>query len=568
MVLIGIGKLLSEGLLKVPPYQRDYAWEREHVQELLRDLSEAISERAIEYFLGTVVISESENGVGEVTDGQQRLATTVIILAAIRDYLIAQEDDERAGEIENTYLFKKDLRSLEKFPLLTLNLRDKAYFEAHIIERRSAEPPISRPASKSKKRNAASVPLSNQRLAAAREEVATFVEQLVNIHGKNPIDHLMDWVDFIEKKAKVIWVRVPDSANAFTIFETLNDRGLELAISDLLKNFLFAKAVPDRLESVQADWISMTSVLEAASSEENTVVGFIRHYWSSYNGLTRERELFREVKRLVTTPKQASELVSNLQRTAVIYAALLNPSHELWRKYGVSAAGHIATLNLLRMTQLRPLLLAVFDSMDAENVRQSLRLLVACAVRVMIVGSRSGTLEETYSNLAKEARGGKIPDAPSLRKAIANVFPSDKEFGEKFAVATVSRDDLARFYLSSLEKIAAGDESQDTIANPNSEEVNLEHVLPENPGGNWGHIPVDDQRGLVKRIGNLALLSAKGNAKAGNCGFTEKKPFYRNSSFELTKRIARFKSWDADAIGKRQMELAELAIKAWSNKFA
>src|SRR5262245_47022652 len=104
----GIGNAIANHKLTVPMYQRDYAWEITHIEELFADLGNAILKKEKEYFLGPVVVTqnETEHKLGaelqsekerlEVVDGQQRLATISILLAAIRDYLLDRGDEERA----------------------------------------------------------------------------------------------------------------------------------------------------------------------------------------------------------------------------------------------------------------------------------------------------------------------------------------------------------------------------------------------------------------------------------------------------------------------------------------
>lgn len=82
----GIGSVLEHGRLRVPLNQREYSWEETHVNDLFQDLAGAI-DRGKTYFLGTMVLTGGADFVPEVTDGQQRLATTTILLAAIRDWL-------------------------------------------------------------------------------------------------------------------------------------------------------------------------------------------------------------------------------------------------------------------------------------------------------------------------------------------------------------------------------------------------------------------------------------------------------------------------------------------------
>src|SRR5205807_7567912 len=90
----GIGAALSHNRLVVPMNQRDYAWEEEHVQDLFQDFAQAITHGT--YFLGTIVLTHGEQDGPEVSDGQQRLATTTILLAAIRDYLFENNNKTRA----------------------------------------------------------------------------------------------------------------------------------------------------------------------------------------------------------------------------------------------------------------------------------------------------------------------------------------------------------------------------------------------------------------------------------------------------------------------------------------
>lgn len=83
--LEGVAHVLSDNRLRVPVFQRSYAWEASNVKELLQDLSGAMKSGATEYFLGSIVVSTEHSGMLEVVDGQQRLATVSIILAQIRN---------------------------------------------------------------------------------------------------------------------------------------------------------------------------------------------------------------------------------------------------------------------------------------------------------------------------------------------------------------------------------------------------------------------------------------------------------------------------------------------------
>ena len=101
---MGIGQLLHHGRLTVPPNQRSYAWQEEQALDLLQDVEEAISSNDSDYFLGTVVLVDDGNADPAIADGQQRLATTTLILARIRDRLLKMGRDARAASIDNDFL--------------------------------------------------------------------------------------------------------------------------------------------------------------------------------------------------------------------------------------------------------------------------------------------------------------------------------------------------------------------------------------------------------------------------------------------------------------------------------
>ena len=84
--LLGTGTVLKRNRLAVPLNQREYSWTERNVQDLFQDLSEAMTSGKQAYFLGVIVLTTGEEDKLEIADGQQRLATTTILLAAIRDF--------------------------------------------------------------------------------------------------------------------------------------------------------------------------------------------------------------------------------------------------------------------------------------------------------------------------------------------------------------------------------------------------------------------------------------------------------------------------------------------------
>jgi len=553
--LLGIGQAIYNKMLAVPFYQRSYLWEDKHILDLFSDTKNAINNGESEYFLGTIVTTKNETTRPEVSDGQQRLATVTILLCAIRDYFFnsaTTENQTRAQNITSRYLYFQDLTTLDTTPKLKLNDADNEFFSKRVLSKPDSPDRAITPSKE-----------SHKKILRACELAKQFVAELAK--SSQPEEELSSLVTYIHDSLKVIWVSVPDDANAFVIFETLNDRGLALAISDLLKNYLFGIS-SDRITEVQQRWIQMISTLEAIDNEEITVT-YIRHFWSSKYGSTREKDLYNQIKSNVRNKTQALSFSTDLAQNAKLYSAMLNTSHELWQKYGPTTREHMNTLNLLRMIQIRPLILAVLSKFSVPEAQKALRLMVSWVVRFLIVGGLGGgTLETHYSLSARDIYSGSIKTAKQLSDQLKKIIPTDAKFQDSFSAATVSTQYLARYYLRVLEQQQRGNTNPEFIPTENTDIVNLEHVLPQNPSNLWNYISDEDKALYCKRIGNLALLTIPINTQAGNDSFKFKKPFYNQSAYLLTNDPANYDSWDKNSIANRQIALAAIAVKAWPLK--
>lgn len=558
----GLGHILQDNVLFVPTYQRSYAWKTEHVTALLEDVAGAILKKsqggAAEYFLGSVVVIKKEDPDRslEVVDGQQRLATTSIIIAAIRDYFFRMNDDEAATALEKTYLRWFDLVSREHPPRLRLNETDNDFYNATILAR-----------PRDRQKGVTATKTSHRRIAAAYRVASTYISKQAALYGKqDAAKKMVQWVDFLKDSAQVIRVTVQDDADAFVIFETLNDRGLELSTSDLLKNYLFGLS-GTRVGETKERWLAMTGALETVTRREVTV-DYIRQLWASIYGIIRKRELFYEIKKTVSNKQAAIDFATELADSAVLYAAILNPSHEVWGRYGTASKQAIATLRLLRMERVRTLLLAILKFFSDAELKISLQYLVAISVRLIMGGQPGWTVETALAAAAVKVRSKDIKTASDLAKELSKIVPDDEEFERRFAVAHVTNAQLARYYLRSLEEAFIGDPCPIEVINEREDEVNLEHILPEKGRDpHWMHIPEDEAPSLARRIGNMTLVTAQANTVAANGPFSEKLAVYaKSNATRLTKHLAQKYAgsvWGGRQINEWQSILAKLAVKAW-----
>lgn len=364
--------------------------------------------------------------------------------------------------------------------------------------------------------------------------------------------------------SKLVSVSVGSESSAFVIFEVLNDRGLDLSITDLLKNYVFRTAA-DRVEEAQAAWAQMTTIISEVASEPE-LKNFVRHYWTAMHGMTRERELYDAIKKDISSKAKAVEFVKALAKASFFYAGLSNPASDQWDDFRPAVRQAIEVLDQLGVSQLRPLVLAIFQHFSTDEIAKALPAIVSWSVRFLICGSGgSGTLETAYADRAKDVSSGKATTAAALWEAMKTIVPDDLTFRSKFATATVSKADLAKYYLRVIEQQSKSPDDE-TIVNPDQGKVNLEHILPRNPGEGWAHIPAAQIPALIKRLGNLTLLATRLNSKAANAGFDEKKKHFAKSAIAMTKGLCAITDWSPGEIAKRQEAMAAIAIKAWPSK--
>lgn len=548
---LGIGSVLARHTLHVPPNQREYSWTDREITALFYDFSRAISENASEYFLGSLVTIPRKPGVLEVVDGQQRLATATILLAAIRNYLKGRGpgDDMVVEDIENRFLSSIDRGARERVSKIRLNVLDNAFFGQRIMNNNDSVEAMA---------------TSHRLIDSAARLACEHVKKIVSVHNeKDHGDVLNKWIDFIEHKAIVILLKVPDDVNAYRMFETLNDRGLRTSQSDLVKNFLFGES-SDRLPEVQHKWASMKGILESVD-EDDITINFLRQMLISLHGYLREPDVYEKVQANARGSSQALHFMTQLESGAADYVAMLNPEHEAWNRYPATTRRAIQTLVMLRMRPIRPVILSISRTFSPEETDKALRFLVNMSVRFLIVGGgRSGSVEQALASVAKEVSDGVIVTTKALSTALARSIPTDTQFEEQFKVATVSQSYLARYYLRSLEMQVKGEPDPCFIPNDDQQAINLEHVLPKNPEGNWPQFTQDTADAFYRRLGNMVLLQARFNSDLRSASFAEKKKAYKDSPYELTRQLGVEPEWNTESIAKRQAILAKSAVRTWS----
>lgn len=552
-------ELLSNGkTYVVPAYQRDYSWKAEHWEDLWEDLV-TVADTGDDHYMGALVLESGERKHFRIIDGQQRLATLSILILATVDYLYdlaaagieSDSNLERAALLESSYLGGKDPSSLRITPKLKLNANDDDFFQLNLAQRKAPQGGIRGLRDSEKllwecfqffKRRV------QERFLASRlgKEVAAFVSEIVT------------------EKLVFISVRVQDQLSAYTVFETLNARGLELTETDLLKNYLLSLA--DRLsksqmEPVLRQWARITSRAGISSFPD-----FLRHHLNSHREYVRQKQLFKTIKRDITTLDHVFALLDRLEKDAAWFEALGDHSSEFWLDYQ-GAGEQVRVLNLFNVSQFTPLVLAAKDVFTkSQDIVEILRFCAVVSVRFNGVSKRSThILEEVYNRAALAIRRQPSLTVTEVRQALRAVYIPDNEFEADFSTLRLKNRGTAgkrlRYMLAKIEKQLSGADINDEAMT-----ATVEHILPENPGETgWEHFTNDAHERSCDRVGNYSLLErGLNNQQAGNAAFTVKQQAYGKSKYQTSSRLLDYADWTEESIGRRQVELARIAKTVWS----
>ncbi len=552
-------ELLSNGKsYSVPPYQRDYSWKQEHWEDLWEDLMNAETNRE-DHYMGSVVVESGERKLFRIIDGQQRMATLSILILACVDYLYAlaaenvdaAANNERALLLESSYLGAKDPTTLRITPKLKLNANDDDFFQLNVAQRKRPQGGL-RGLRDSEKLLWDCFTFFSRKVQEKfsrrkkGEEIASFVGETVT------------------ERLVFISVRVQDQLSAYTVFETLNARGLELTETDLLKNYLLSLA--DRLsksqmEPVLRQWARITARVGIASFPE-----FLRHHLNSQREYVRQKQLFKTIKRDVTTLDHVFALLDRLETDAAWFEALNDYSSQFWLDYP-GAREHVRVLNLFNVSQFTPLVLAAKDAFAApQDMAEILRYCAVISVRFNGVGRRSThILEEIYNRAALEIRRGTVTALLALRQSLRAIYIPDDEFEADFAALRLRNRSTSgkrlRYFLAKIEKQLSGADIGDEAMT-----ATVEHILPENPGETgWEHFSPEAHERSYERVGNYSLLERTLNGQqAGNAAFPQKREVYARSQYRTSQELTEYTQWTEETIARRQAGMASVAKAVWA----
>jgi len=534
----------STEIFKLPLYQRPYAWTKDQWVDLLEDILSLPKDGS--HFFGAIVIvptNKPTQGFESfyVIDGQQRLATILIWLSVIRDKIKKEKNGLGLAEyIENSFLFSN------------------SYWEDRVIECPKFE------LGEHDDKNLKNVLDGN--INEKEHAIYKCYEFYKNAEYPNDI-----WQTIL-KNIFIVRINAHNYFNAFKLFETLNDRGLELSAADLIKNYLLmnTSSNKDIFNNCINEWEEMYQKIR-----DKNPVKFIRRYMlANYKGKFSESNLYQHVR---------SRLENNLPDQYLQLAKKLNVSSSIYKKIFESSFGDYKInkkLNELKIVEVSPsftLLIKIMplyekDKISRDDTLKIMEMIEAFHIRWGICGQSTGRLDQIYNEICDgleqknfEEYLGYIEGKLS-RYVKENV--DDEIFKHNFASRNFKFGEKRTKYILWKLSNPAGELILDI------NEIETEHIMPQTLSEQWIN-DLQKQTGqdknqiivlheeMLNHIGNLTIIKQSWNRSMSNRVFEQKKNDYNKSEIPITKELENQNQWVFNDIESRSKKFSEKAVKIW-----
>ena len=534
---------------EIPTYQRPYSWEKEQVGELVDDLLNAMERNDQEpYFLGSIVLVKDEmDSKSEVIDGQQRLTTLSMLFCVLRELA---SDSIKAG-LDNRIREAGDplLGTPDRF---RVNLRqlDKGFFHDNVQDGGHLEQFL--------KLDSATFTTDSQKQIF--ENVAYLYDRMGQLDEKTRDD----LARYIIRYCYLVVVTTEDKGSAYRIFSVMNDRGLSLSPTDILKAELVGAMVIPKDEREYGDkWEEIER--ELGRDDFQNLFGHLRMIYLKTKQQKTLQEEFQD-SILESTPEKAKEFIDKvLEPYSDVYGEVARASYE--SSEGAESVNlYLRHLNRLDNSDWVPPAMAFFHR--NQHNKDSLfrftkdleRLAYGMFIRRADVNERIRRYADVLHAIERDENlwleEGPLQLKDSEKTEILNALDGPIYLQTRVRLPVVLR-------LDNLLTDAGAHYQHSTIT--------IEHVLPQNPAADsqwmkW--FPNDDERAQwTHRIANLVLLSWRKNSSASNREFERKKSEYFQrkgvTPFALTTQVVNESEWTPKVLSHRQGQLINAFKKEW-----
>jgi len=550
--------------IRVDDYQRTYSWTADQIDDLLADISETVRTRE-NHFFGTLIFQIEAGGNAKVVDGQQRLSTIFIIMAKLRDAIEALGPEYHnlpvnehrrlpIAVLSKAYEFlysdlEKGITRFHTNPFLDELLQESVFWSSphqKSVLKRGA--PISKAMRKAILKIRASV---DETLKAFDEPV----DKLVAIN---------EMIDAIRSRFLVLRVQTSKTSESLEIFLTLNNRGLPLGPSDLVRGHIMSLRThgesPQRereiFETMLREWKTVTDRVEDAEA-------YLRHYLvATTEEKIQKKVIFRHIETALEDDEahlrktKAIKLWDDIVQSSEFYSQTISPS------MGGKTQYYIEIMNRILKSYRIPVFATLkADYTDSEK-EEIIRLIYVLSIRWVMDGGNAQVLEDYFQTNCTAIRGkaGANEIQLDLKTKIKSLNLDSRGFFETDGDA----DFIGKAVLHAIDLNLS--HANDYALN---RDIHLEHIAPQSPTPHWKESllgnadgPTEEYDKITCSLGNLTLLDKDLNTEAQQQPINEKvSNWYRDATPKMTRDFDDLDGpllWNLDFIGKRLDWLTEM----------
>lgn len=536
---------------RIPNFQRPYAWEPEHAEQLLTDLVDFLDGKDSEpYFLGSIVLIKGVGPESEVVDGQQRLTTLTILLAVLRDVTKNQELKQAINQL--IVQPQAIILGLAAEPRLKLHKRDAQFFSDR-VQTMGAIPGLLDLDPATLKTDAQRAILANAK--ALHAMVVDWTE-----------GQLLDLVQLLGGRTVMVVVSTPDLDSAHRIFSVMNARGRDLSPADIFKSHIIGDLNGDE---VMADECAQRWEDAEEALGRDAFADLFLHIRMIFAKEKAQHGLLKEFPSQVLSqflPGNAKSFVTDvLAPYAEAYEQISDKS------YVASHGAEKVNAWFRRLSQLdsqdwRPAALWAVrhHGQDPDYLDEFLRSLERLAASFFIRRVYATPRVRRYAELLRQLEGsGTDLNLPAFELSDIERRDTLAQLNGPVYLATKTR----KYVMLRLNELLAPDAGivYDFPL------ITVEHVLPQRPdaSSHWMADFSPQQRAYwTHRLANLVLLNRAKNAEAQNFAFNRKKEKYFTGKlgvapFPLTIQVVNHASWTPEVLEARQRMLVGQLAAEW-----
>jgi len=547
---------------RAPVFQRFYVWKERQLDVLIEDIDLADPESG--QFLGAIVLKDLGKLEGPTSptnylmvDGQQRLTTFYLLLAAFAKIAREHGDADSSQFIAATYLAESKSPKFADRPKLVPTLQDRSslweILSSNVpeIDWKFSDDPAE------ERRNA-----SDNITPQWRRMVKYCESAFLDSEGTFLKDAFETALRSIQENLKLIVITLEEGDDANAIFSRLNAQGVPLELADLIRNEVFSKFGPDEAKKAEKFYMTAWQPFEKRFPSASLNQFFPVYSYIAFKGKVTKSAAFPNLQEKWQKSKPGP-ILSDLEKYAPYYISL--EKFEENKSLSADLNAQVERFSRMpRTTVTWPFLIetlraAAEKQLDVSTASRALRIVEAFLVRRSLMGVEPTGLHAVFKTLWEKTNG---EPAAVLKKIVTRTIqvPEDGKIRASLSTEPVDTRVILKYIFQEYERDFTSTHKYDlapTVAT-------VEHIAPQNLSVEWAKVFSEtEHKRLVGLIGNLAALSEKQNKSLQDESWAEKRKRFKGSDFKTTQALAEKNQWNARTIWARTQELTEWIISRW-----